>query len=65
MWLLIELQADNGYTESHVLPEDELDIHSLTNLCWCKPKLDEEFWIATHNSIDGREKFESGERKYS
>lgn len=64
-WIRIEGITECGYTVTHILPEDEQDIHVLTDDCWCEPSLDDEFWIATHNSVDGREKFETGERKLS
>jgi hypothetical protein len=48
----------------HVYPVDDLREHELNGSCWCRPTLDDEgsepIWI--HNSLDGREAFETGER---
>jgi len=48
----------------HVVPLDDLREHETNGSCWCKPTLDDEgaepIWI--HNSLDGREAFETGER---
>jgi hypothetical protein len=46
----------------HVLPVNDLRGHSLTD-CWCCPVYDE--GVIVHNSLDGREFYESGERKLS
>ena len=50
----------------HVIPINDLREHDATQECWCKPIEDSEcdaVWI--HNSMDGREKFETGERLLS
>lgn len=47
----------------HVLPVNDLREHAESADCWCNPDFDEGVYI--HNSMDGREKFETGERKYS
>ena len=47
---------------NHVYPADDLRNHSLTN-CWCRPTDDD--GIMVHNSLDGRELYERGERKPS
>jgi len=50
----------------HVIPINDLREHDATKECWCKPAEDEEcagVWI--HNSMDGREKFETKERLLS
>lgn len=51
----------------HVVPINDLREHDLNGSCWCKPALDNDYsypiWI--HNSMDGREAFERGERKPS
>jgi hypothetical protein len=47
---------------NHVYPADDLRNHSLTN-CWCRPTDDD--GIMVHNSLDGRELYEGGERKPS
>jgi len=48
----------------HVVPLNDLREHETNGSCWCKPTLDgegsEPIWI--HNSLDGREAFETGER---
>jgi hypothetical protein len=46
----------------HVMPLDDLREHQLTLECWCRPVLDE---VVIHNSMDGREEYERGERKRS
>ena len=57
---------DNIY---HVLPEGDLREHSNDSdkLCWCKPDIEDYGYgtLIAHNSMDGREKFENGERKPS
>lgn len=53
-WLAIEHE-----TEVHVMTEGEE--HSFEG-CKCKPTLDDEYMVITHNSFDGREAFENGER---
>ncbi len=47
---------------THVYPVDDLREHSVTD-CWCQPIDDE--GIVVHNSLDGREQYERGERKVS
>lgn len=50
----------------HVYPEDDLREHIMSKDCWCKPKQDEEMSnLYIHNSMDGREYFETGKRKVS
>ncbi len=50
-----------------MVPLNDLREHEANGSCWCKPTLDDEgsepIWI--HNSLDGREAFETGERKPS
>lgn len=50
----------------HVIPQNDLREHECNRMeCWCGPILiDEEEggYIVVHNSMDGREKFETGER---
>jgi hypothetical protein len=49
----------------HVVPINDLREHVEDGTrCWCKPTVDEDGLIV-HNSMDGREKFETGERKVS
>jgi hypothetical protein len=50
-----------------VYPVNDLRDHDLNGNCWCKPTLEDDgsepIWI--HNSMDGREAFETGERQPS
>jgi hypothetical protein len=50
----------------HVYPENDLREHETNDhtSCWCKPTMDED-GVIVHNSMDGREAFETGERKPS
>lgn len=45
----------------HVMPIGDLREHKYSKECWCKPIYDEEVYV--HNSMDEREKYETGERK--
>lgn len=47
----------------HVVPVNDLREHR-TEGCWCRPRETAE-GVIVHNSMDGREKFETGERKVS
>ena len=47
----------------HIMPIGDLRDHSDDKKCWCNPVYDDGLYI--HNAMDGREKFETGERKYS
>lgn len=51
----------------HVVPCDDLRGHELCPQCWCRPRDDEEVGdaVMVHNSMDGREAFERGERQPS
>ena len=56
----------NKDRSSQVWPVDDLKPHVVNGgRCWCHPKYDEQDDIVIHNSMDGREKFETGERKPS
>lgn len=55
----------------HVYPVDDLKEH-ITDYngvdkqgekCWCNPEYDEEDDVCVHNALDGREQYETGERK--
>lgn len=47
-----------------VIPDNDLKPHTCGHTCWCQPELSEDgAWI--HNSLDGREEFESGSRLVS
>ncbi len=48
----------------HVYPINDFKEHFTDGrLCWCGPK--SERGLVIHNSMDGREKYETGERKPS
>ena len=49
----------------HVVPVNDLREHELTPECWCKPTPDEEYDLFAHHAMDGREAFETNERKPS
>jgi hypothetical protein len=50
----------------HIVPENDLREHDCTPDCWCRPTFDQgeldENDLYIHNSMDGREAFEIGER---
>lgn len=48
----------------HVVPENDLRDHDTSPNCWCHPAKDEdaEGDLYIHNSLDGREFYENGER---
>jgi hypothetical protein len=55
---------DECESRLHVVPVNDLREHIEDGIkCWCKPH--EETGVIVHNSMDGREKFETGERKPS
>lgn len=64
-WRNIRGESMTGDIVVHVIPMDDIRRHELTAECWCEPELDYEHMVAVHNSADGREKFETGERKVS
>jgi hypothetical protein len=49
-------------TRNHVLPVTDVREHSFVD-CWCRPIDDDGLTI--HNSLDGRELYETSERKPS
>ena len=54
----------------HLYPVNDLRDHITDiklGMCWCKPDVEYEGaeTIYIHNSMDGREKYETGERKVS
>jgi len=49
----------------HLIPLEDLREHEATMQCWCVPEEDNDDPIVIHNSADGRELFERGERKPS
>jgi len=46
-----------------VIPNNDLREHFGCEKCWCAPFFDGELLV--HNSMDGREQFERGQRKVS
>ncbi|HDR0635836.1 hypothetical protein [Pasteurella multocida] len=46
----------------HVYPLNDLREHDLKADCWCNPVINDE-GVCVHNSMDQREKYESGELK--
>lgn len=55
-----------GRTTIHVAPINDLYPHDSTEFCKCDPFMDEdddETTIVVHNSFDGREAYETGQRK--
>lgn len=48
----------------HVYPLNDFREHETDGRdCWCGPRIDDEDGIVVHNSLDGREHYETGERK--
>lgn len=48
----------------HVVPLNDLRDHEPSKDCWCHPTLDDdEERVYIHHSLDGRELYETGERK--
>lgn len=47
----------------HVMPVGDLREHDSNKDCWCRPEHDEEYNIYVHNSLDGREAYETGQRQ--
>jgi len=64
-WYIITGKSEVRGEVTHILPINDTREHTLRGDCWCEPRLDRETMIATHNSADGREQFELGERKPS
>ena len=64
-WVSITGMTESGGRVTHIIPVDDLHGHEMSSDCWCQPILDHEYWIATHNSADGREDYENGRRKPS
>lgn len=58
MWLSLPLDQC-----VHVMPVEDLREHVCGDDCWCSPTDDE--GVIIHNSMDGREFFERGERLMS
>lgn len=52
----------------HVVPINDMrdhDDYRSRGVCWCRPKIIEDgiSYIVVHNSVDGRESYETGQRK--
>lgn len=49
----------------HVVPLNDLREHDPSETCWCHPTLDDDTYddVYIHHSMDGRELYETGERK--
>lgn len=59
-------QNIGGVAYYHVTPLNDLREHEWDFCCWCTPQCDaDEPSVIVHNAADGREKFETGERKPS
>jgi hypothetical protein len=48
----------------HVIPINDLHEHDEHFGCWCRPYCDDDN-VIIHNAADGREQFETGERRPS
>jgi hypothetical protein len=63
--------SDGEQNIIHCVPNNDLREHITGKAvtCWCQPEIqtaiDVDGYIVVHNSLDGREKYESGERKVS
>lgn len=70
-WLTVPLECACGEPDCvgdtfEVVPKWDIGVHVAgagTPMCSCNPRLDE--GLIVHNSWDGREAFETGERKVS
>lgn len=50
----------------HTYPKNDLREHETTgNPCWCNPEIRDDGYHIIHNSMDGREDYETGKRKMS
>jgi len=63
LWEVITGESEVVGDVTHIIPTEDIREHTLRGDCWCDPRLDYENRIATHNSADGREQFETGQRK--
>ena len=56
----------NAHVPYHIVPVNDLREHECSEKCWCNPTEHDEYNnLFVHHSMDGREKFETGERKPS
>ncbi len=52
-------------SEIHIIPLNDLRDHDESIDCWCNPERDDvDSDLVIHNSMDGREAYETGERQY-
>lgn len=65
MWRSIVSEPEVDGFVGHIVPVDDIKEHTLNAECWCTPMLDEEFGLVVHNSLDRREEYETGQRKFS
>ncbi len=61
-WSLFGEWCARGVEDQHVLPLDDFREHVARRDCWCCP-IESEPYVWLHRALDGREKFETGERK--
>lgn len=48
----------------HVMPTDDIKCHHADSSCWCRPYVDiVDDTVLIHNSLDGREEYESGKKR--
>lgn len=62
------VRETGGRLPTHVYPINDLRDHETNGApCWCEPEIEDtaDETIVVHHSLDGREKFETGERKSS
>ena len=56
-------QEFNPPLRHHIIPLYDLREHDASPECWCHPTPDEEHDYYLHHALDGREAYETGERK--
>lgn len=73
-WMAVQIVCGCGDPDClgvafEIVPKWDLRGHTCgdgqTEPCWCEPQLDEAGRQIIHNSLDGREAFERGERRVS
>lgn len=47
----------------HIIPINDLREHAISSSCWCNPDIEDDGDMIVHNSMDGREHYETGERR--
>lgn len=51
-------------TWNHIYPLNDLREHDTESKdCWCHPEVDEDDQLVIHKAMDGREGYESGDKK--